>query len=163
MGKPLSMVSDHRKRSPTAKNSNFLPPLPKKISKKPQTDRHIPSTSPLNDPKKETSAEAKHIQECECRSTPPKIPKMGPTSVPDHEFHQLYPFMEEPVRFNFGNYYGNHLFLQLQKELSFARNNYGRRLFGDAVVETELSSDDDIYTFSSERDMISSFLEENLL
>lgn len=92
---------------------------------------------------------------------------MRPSSAPtsdDGKLLQVYPFVEDPVSFTFGDPgYGDHLFVAVNDEITYERPNYGRLPWlGGPVRETKYRREE-IYELSSEAEMIAAFLDDDLL
>lgn len=99
----------------------------------------------------------------QCPSVKAKNVEMEATSS------EVQAFVEEPVLFNFGNDYGNKLFLDSKEEVMWSNFNalvYVRQSpklrYDNVEPSWKNSSDDhDVYKFSSVEDIIHYFLKHN--
>lgn len=167
MAKNLPMEFDQRKNYPY--HSNFKTPISGLSKINSQTHQFSlmfllddQEKQKKNISSKETTAELKLVQEWRSMKTKNVGIEQSDPNI-DGEFLENHPFLEEPVSFNFGDDYGNHLFLELQQEFTYKSENNGLS-HGDRgiVVEGMKYSSDDIYILSPESGMIKLFLRDNL-
>ncbi|GER35599.1 alpha/beta-Hydrolases superfamily protein [Striga asiatica] len=152
MAKPRPVTMSGQKPKPYQK-------LKPAISK----NRGAPLSLPFSSRKKDPSLEEKiaEILKIEEERNSANIKNSGfGLKYPDFDCGPgvgSYPFLEEPVQFQFGDDYGKQLFLRVQRELLYASVDNVSALGGCMKKTT-----DDVYFLPTQKAMVESFLDHNL-